>query len=240
MNSRDIIKGIMHNGLENVFGRYYSSYRAFVHNNIDPDNLNRLQLLVPHLNAKIPDETWAYPKGNYSGKDYGIHCLPKIGDMVWVEFEFGNLDYPLWNFGHYAEGEKYEGFDNPNKFGFRTPRGSIVIFDDTEDKESISIKLKDYKDSILINLDLIDIDSKLINIGKENLEWVSKGETTKEKIEELWDAIGSLCDALVSHAHGGNGLSPPSTAGTIAQIKSESVSSKEKVEEILSEKTKIE
>lgn len=240
MDFSDIIKKMIHYGLENVIGRYYSSYRGFVYSNEDPENLNRLQLLVPHLNPRVPDETWAYPKNNYSGNGYGLHILPKKGNMVWVEYEFGNLDNPIWSFGHYSENQKAEEFTDDNIFGFKTPAGSLVIINDNEGEESISIKLKDYKDTIEITPDILTIESKLNKLGKKADQWAPKGETTQEKIEELWDAVKSLADALVSHGHGGNGASPPTTTSQISSVSSKASTSKSKVKEILSSKNKIE
>lgn len=234
------IKKMIHYGLENVIGRYYSSYRAFVFNNEDPENLNRLQLLVPHLNPRVPDETWAYAKNNFSGKGYGSHILPKKGDMVWVEYEFGNLDYPLWSFGHYAEEQKPEEFKDHHQFGFKTPAGSLVIIDDTEGSERISIKLKGYAEYIEITPQNTLVESEFIKLGKDAEEWAPKGETTQVKIEEIWTAINSLATALASHGHGGNGVSPPFNAGDFSSAASNANTSKSKVKEILSEKTKIE
>jgi len=245
MNSfSDVIKKIMFLGLENVVGRYYSSYRAFVYDNKDPENLNRLQLLVPHLNPSLPDKTWAYQKNNFSGKGYGIHMLPKKGDLVWVEYEYGDLDYPVWSFGHFGESDKPEEFTDDNVYGFKTPRGSIVLFNDVKDQETISIRLKGYKDTIEIKLDEIEIESKIIIVGKEAKEWSGKGETTQAKIEELWDAIDSLATSISSHTHisssPGSPTPPPVTAANFSQASSKAKSSKAKVKEILSQKTKIE
>lgn len=240
----DLFKGIIFRGLENTVGRYYSTYRAFVYNNEDPNGQNRLQLLVPHLNPNIPDETWAYPRNNFSGNGYGIHMIPKKGDMVWVEYEYGNLDYPVWSFGHYGEKEKPQEFIGDSIYGFKTPRGNIVIIDDNKDKESISIKLKGLNDLITINIDEIVMESKSIKIGKDASEWAAKGESTQNKIEEIWVAINSLNSAIASHTHtsGGPGspTSPPITATNFTQGASDANSKKSKVKDILSGKVKIE
>lgn len=236
----DVIKSMIFNGLENVIGRYYSTYRAFVYSNDDPDNLNRLQLLVPHVNPRVADETWAYPRNTYSGNGYGVHLLPKKGDMVWVEYEYGNLDYPVWSFGHFGENQKPEEFTDSNTIGFKTPNGTLILFNDIKGEESISIRLAGYADTIEIALDQMTMESKLIKLGTGAEQWAAKGESTQAKIEEIWTVINQLGTALATHGHGGNGASAPFTTAQFSSIASNANTSKSKVKEILSEKNKIE
>jgi uncharacterized protein involved in type VI secretion and phage assembly len=33
----------------------------------------------------------------FTGKQMGMWCLPQIGTGVWVEFEQGDPDYPIWS-----------------------------------------------------------------------------------------------------------------------------------------------
>ena len=64
-------------GME-YFSRYYSNYRGFVVDNVDPKGLNRIKVIVPKLDRDNEDGLWAYPKGNWGGKNYGVNILPKI------------------------------------------------------------------------------------------------------------------------------------------------------------------
>lgn len=236
----DIIKDFIHLGFENTIGRYYSTYRGFVHSNEDPENLNRLQILVPHINPSVPDETWAYPKNNYAGKGYGINLIPKIGDLVWVDYEFGDPDYPVWSHGHYAEEEKPEEFSDKDSIGIKTPRGSLIIFNEMKDKESISIKLKDYKDYITIDLDLLTLESKEIKIGEGAEEWSLKGETVQKKFEDLAKEVSDIANALATHGHGGNGASPPFNAAVFSGKVSALSTFSSGLKDILSTKVKSE
>lgn len=240
MDFSSVIKKMIIYGLENTIGRYYSIYRGFVYDNNDPENLNRLQILVPHINSKVPDRTWAYPKNQFSGKGYGMHILPKKGDMVWVEYEFGDVDYPTWSFGHYAENEKPRDFGNDRTFGFKTPRGSLVYMDDTEGSEVISIKLKGYKDTIDINIDKMTIESKLILVGKEAKEWAAKGDTTQKKIEELTDIVKGMATDIATHQHTAMGASPPTNVVNFTKAVTDLTDYKTKVKDILSTKVKVE
>ena len=74
---------------------YYGKYRGVVINNIDPLQIGRLQVQVPDVGGLIPS-SWAMPCFPLSGKQMGSYMIPQIGAGVWVEFEQGNPDYPIW------------------------------------------------------------------------------------------------------------------------------------------------
>ena len=76
-------------------GRYYGKYRGMVLNNVDPLQQGRLQVQVPDVSGLIP-ASWAMPCVPIAGIQNGMFALPIIGSGVWVEFEQGNPDYPIW------------------------------------------------------------------------------------------------------------------------------------------------
>lgn len=85
--------------------KYYGKYRGTVVNNIDPMQIGRLQVQVLGVSGLIPT-TWAMPCFPSSGKQMGAYMLPQVGSGVWVEFEQGCADYPIWSgcwFGSAAE-----------------------------------------------------------------------------------------------------------------------------------------
>ena len=73
----------------------YGKYRGMVLNNIDPMQQGRLQVQVPDVAGLIPT-TWAMPCVPVAGIQNGMFALPIIGSGVWVEFEQGDPDYPIW------------------------------------------------------------------------------------------------------------------------------------------------
>ncbi len=76
--------------------KYYGKYRGMVLNNIDPLQIGRLMVQVPDIGGVIPS-SWAMPCFPVSGKQMGAYMIPQIGAGVWVEFEQGNPDYPIWS-----------------------------------------------------------------------------------------------------------------------------------------------
>jgi uncharacterized protein involved in type VI secretion and phage assembly len=75
--------------------KYYGKYRATVINNIDPMQLGRIQVMVPDVSALLPT-SWAMPCVPIAGKQMGTYMVPQVGAGVWVEFEQGDPDYPIW------------------------------------------------------------------------------------------------------------------------------------------------
>lgn len=74
---------------------YYGKYRGMVLNNVDPLQQGRLQVQVPDVAGLLPI-TWAMPCVPIAGLQNGMVALPVIGSGVWVEFEQGNPDHPIW------------------------------------------------------------------------------------------------------------------------------------------------
>jgi uncharacterized protein involved in type VI secretion and phage assembly len=73
----------------------FGKYRAVVINNIDPLQIGRIQVMVPDVGAVIPT-SWAMPCVPTAGINAGFFAVPIIGAGVWVEFERGDPDYPIW------------------------------------------------------------------------------------------------------------------------------------------------
>jgi uncharacterized protein involved in type VI secretion and phage assembly len=81
----------------------YGKYRATVINNIDPMQIGRVQVMVPDVAGFVPS-TWAMPCMPLAGINNGIFAVPMIGSGVWVEFERGDPDFPIWVGGYWGTG----------------------------------------------------------------------------------------------------------------------------------------
>ena len=80
---------------QNADARYYGKYRGTVFNNIDLEQRGRIMAIVPDVFGLTPS-SWALPCVPIAGKQNGVYVIPKIGDKVWIEFEQGDPDYPIW------------------------------------------------------------------------------------------------------------------------------------------------
>ena len=76
--------------------KFYGKYRGVVLNNIDPLQTGRLQVQVPDVAGLIPT-SWAMPCFPATGPQMGVWAIPQIGAGVWVEFEQGDPDHPIWS-----------------------------------------------------------------------------------------------------------------------------------------------
>ncbi len=81
-------------------GPFYGKYRGVVLNNIDPLQIGRIQASVSDV-AVLPS-SWAMPCLPWAGINTGLFTVPPIGAGVWIEFERGDPDYPIWVGGYWG------------------------------------------------------------------------------------------------------------------------------------------
>jgi Type VI secretion system/phage-baseplate injector OB domain len=81
--------------------RFYGKYRGTVLNNLDPLFIGRILAIVPAVSQLLPT-SWCMPCYPLAGKAMGTSFVPIIGTGVWVEFEGGDPDYPIWSGCYYG------------------------------------------------------------------------------------------------------------------------------------------
>jgi uncharacterized protein involved in type VI secretion and phage assembly len=82
--------------------RYFGKYRGVVVGNLDPEQRGRIMATVPAIAGMVPG-TWAMPCVPFAGQQSGVYVLPAIGAGVWMEFEQGDPDYPIWTGGFWGQ-----------------------------------------------------------------------------------------------------------------------------------------
>lgn len=94
----------MKDGTLDTDTKVFGKYRGRVINNVDPERRGRLQVEVP---AVYEDNTlnWALPCVPFAGPGVGLYLIPPIGANIWVEFEGGDIDYPIWSGCFWGTGE---------------------------------------------------------------------------------------------------------------------------------------
>ena len=78
--------------------KYYGIYRGTVVNNIDPLQIGRITALVPDVSSVTPT-TFAMPAVPIAGKQMGTFMVPQVGAGVWIQFEAGDCDRPIYTGG---------------------------------------------------------------------------------------------------------------------------------------------
>lgn len=134
-------KLIQTRGVEAI-GRFYSRYRGVVLNNNDPDNLQRLEIMVPNLHVGGL-KVWARSASHQGGVNYGMkYFTPLPGEVVWVEFEKGNPMKAIWSYHGWAKVEVPEELKSNTVAGLISPNGNKVILNDTDGVLSIQVEKK--------------------------------------------------------------------------------------------------
>lgn len=79
-------------------GQYHGLYRGTVTVNVDPMQRGRLMLSIPDALSFSPS-TWAepcVPLAGPTGPPMGVYMVPPVGAGVWVQFEHGDVNKPVW------------------------------------------------------------------------------------------------------------------------------------------------
>lgn len=85
--------------------RFYGKYRGTVFNNLDPECRGRIMAMVPKVYGELPSY-WALPcmpgvglQPPVGGPAAGMFSVPAMGTWVWIEFEEGDPERPIWSGG---------------------------------------------------------------------------------------------------------------------------------------------
>lgn len=118
---------------------FFGKYRGTVANNVDPQQQGRVQVQVP---AVLGDGrlSWAMPCLPYAGSSVGLFVVPPVGANVWVEFEAGNPDYPIWSGCFWGLGESPAKPALPTTKVFKTD-GITVKLDDLPGAGGLTIEV---------------------------------------------------------------------------------------------------
>ena len=81
--------------------RFFGKYRGVVIENVDPMQIGRLQAEIPDVLGETPSG-WALPCVPAAGIQAGFFIVPPIGSQVWMEFEQGDPDFPIWTGGFWG------------------------------------------------------------------------------------------------------------------------------------------
>ena len=108
---------------------YGGTYRATVVDDTDPMQHHRLLVLVPDVYGDTPIWAAALMAGAQ---------LPEIGDLVWVTFEHGDSDYPIWE---PDTGSQQDGHTTPGYVG--RYRGTVLSNDDPMQENRLEVMVPD-------------------------------------------------------------------------------------------------
>lgn len=93
---------------ENMMSPYYGKYRAVVVDVKDPQQRGRVRVQCPKV-LGTAKSAWCEPCVPVAGDFNGDFCLPAIGETLWIEFEGGNPNKPVYSGGWYSESSTPQG-----------------------------------------------------------------------------------------------------------------------------------
>lgn len=168
--------------------RFYGKYRGIVVRNDDPEKRGRIKALVPDVLGDI--ETPWCECSNVVNRE--TLFIPEIGDKVWIEFQGGNVNLPIYSMAWFGlvngqstivdEGKanypnvRVMGFDKDVSIVYDKVQGSLVF------KIGGNIKIELRSDSVVVDNSLnkmelkndgsVDISGSVVNIQANQVNFV--------------------------------------------------------------------
>jgi uncharacterized protein involved in type VI secretion and phage assembly len=107
---------------------FFGKYRGVVSDNADPNMIGRIRARVPDVYGE-EESGWAMPCVPYAGDGVGLYLIPPTGASVWIEFEHGDPDYPIWSGCFWGTGQVPATPATAETKVLKTDVGTITIND---------------------------------------------------------------------------------------------------------------
>jgi uncharacterized protein involved in type VI secretion and phage assembly len=122
--------------------QFFGKFRGVVTDNKDPLQIGRVRARVPDVMGD-QESGWAMPCFPFAGSRMGFFALPSVGAGVWIEFEHGDPDYPIWAgcwYGTLAEVPPELLAPPYKKVLLKTEGGTSITLDDTPGLSGITLE----------------------------------------------------------------------------------------------------
>jgi hypothetical protein len=151
--------------LERQTDRFYGKYRGLVLINVDPQNQGRLKAVVPEVLGIIPTN-FCLPCTPYAGTLAGLFTVPMVGTGVWIEFEAGDVNRPIWSGCWWGTAQvPMNELGLPSQFTskvLRTDTGLLISLDDAA--QSITFKDLAGLNSMSMQLGIVQVQGKALMV----------------------------------------------------------------------------
>jgi uncharacterized protein involved in type VI secretion and phage assembly len=159
--------------LERLRTRFYGKYRGIV-SDVDAATM-RIKAQVPSVLGD-KDTGWCMPCVPYAGPGVGFAFLPETGSGVWIEFEGGDVSFPIWVGGYWRQGEfpadaaasvKVIVTKAPHKLEFDDDQGTITLSDNngnTVTLESSGINLANGQSTVVVSSSSVSVNDGALEV----------------------------------------------------------------------------
>lgn len=112
--------------------KYYGKYRAKVVDVDDPERRGRIRVQCPTV-LGVYKSAWCEPCIPYATDFAGDYYVPPLDEAIWVEFEEGDANKPIWNGGWYKiDSSPLLKDSKPNDYRFISFKNTIIRMGDKE------------------------------------------------------------------------------------------------------------
>ena len=159
--------------LERLRTRFYGKYRGIV-SKVDASTM-RIKAQVPSVLGE-QDTGWCMPCVPYAGPGVGFAFLPETGSGVWIEFEGGDVSFPIWVGGYWRQGEfpgdaadhvKVIVTKAPHKLELNDDQGSITLSDpngNTVTLDSSGITLANGQSTVVVSSSSVSVNDGALEV----------------------------------------------------------------------------
>lgn len=180
--------------IDKVERRFYGKYRGFVVDNGDPEHLGRLKVTVPSVLGTDVVTGWASPCMPYGGDaGQGFLFIPESGAGVWIEFEEGDLEFPIWVGTFWSKPDGNSELPKPNDLEgaqedevqdpvtrkiIKTLKGHSIQLEDKDGDELVTIVQitdEEKRNVVVMNSDGITVLQRIDNDNSNLVEMTASG-----------------------------------------------------------------
>ena len=193
--------------IEEQQNSHFGKYSATVADVDDSKNMGRIRANIP-LILKDQISPWALPCMPYTGPDAGFFAIPPVGAAVWIEFEAGDVNRPIWSGGFWPRGDAPEPEEGragqQSTKVFKTESGLNIALDDDSETVVISDGAGTNKMTIRSRAGQIEIEAiGNVVVNAAQIELIDSARHPLVFGDSLLRYLGQLVTTFNSHTHVG-------------------------------------